>query len=624
LEHLCLAEFVASFTFKGKGSFIEREGNVEGDDEIADDENDAQEGEEIDVCEVNQQHKIFAVDGGTLHRRNKLKVIRFCRFDLHKDPANFYRERVMLFVPWRDEKNEVELADCTSIFCEWRELIENNSRKFIRIDLDLNEVYDQLEQQRNIAEDNEEPGQNNVEVEDEDVNVYDYDDNVIMPDISLELGEQNCSSIETKKYTVPDQLCDKKFYELCDSLNEKQRDYLMHLLNEFKTTDKEIYHFISGGAGVGKSCLIKAIYQALMRFFRSTPGPVENPEVLIVSYTGKAAHNVGGMTAHAAFSLTIAQNGETMKNLGHESLNTIRVKTSKLKLVIIDEISMMGVRTFTQIHRRLSQITGLTKPFGGISIIAVGDFNQLKPVKEGYVFSSDGQGCNSILGNPLWNNFVLYELDEIMRQRDDLRFAQSLGRLATGILTQDDVNLFKSRCYKTEDDLPEEGKKAVRLIKTNNDIAIYNERKMQQLSSSLPMIVTFVAKDRVIDADSETDKRQALHNLKDLPAQKTQGLPEILKLQVGVRYMVTSNIDVADGIFNGATGILRMIEIVNGKPFAIYLEFDDENVGKVARCNRQSIMEAIPTIQPNWTPIQRIKGQFTVTRRRIKVIINKI
>ncbi len=40
----------------------------------------------------------------------------------------------------------------------------------------------------------------------------------------------------------------------------------------------------------------------------------------------------------------------------------------------------------------------------------------------------------------------MFELTEIMRQKDDLKFAEALGRLALGILTEDDINVFRSRC----------------------------------------------------------------------------------------------------------------------------------------------------------------------------------
>ena len=49
-------------------------------------------------------------------------------------------------------------------------------------------------------------------------------------------------------------------------------------------------------------------------------------------------------------------------------------------MVIIDEISMVGNMTLSFIDTRLQQLTGSKAAFGGLSVIAVGDLYQLKPV----------------------------------------------------------------------------------------------------------------------------------------------------------------------------------------------------------------------------------------------------
>ena len=58
----------------------------------------------------------------------------------------------------------------------------------------------------------------------------------------------------------------------------------------------------SGGAGVSKFVLIKALYQSLYRFLNLREG--ENPDdirVLLCAYTGKAAYNINGVTIASAF-----------------------------------------------------------------------------------------------------------------------------------------------------------------------------------------------------------------------------------------------------------------------------------------------------------------------------------
>lgn len=624
LEDTCLADFIACYAFRGNQQTIDDADNDLIDEELSDIEEN-----EHDSSRAKSKYKL---NDGTLTLRKKRKVIRFCRYDVEKDPENFFRERVMLFKPWRNENDDVENKNCQEIFKENRNIIQKNSCKYIALDIDLNAILFELETNRATADTD-----NDCDINEDNpqfLNVYDYDDTMLQPNAMFDIGQDihHASNLnEVKRFTVPDQLRDGEYFQLCDTLNEKQRDYLLHVLNNFKLNDIPLYHFVSGGAGVGKSRLIKAVYQSIIRTYRSEPGPVDSPEVLIVAYTGKAAHNVNGMTAHTAFSLTMVQgkNQET-KELGPEALNTLRVKLTNLKLIIIDEISMMGSKIFEQIHHRLCHVFRTKSAFGGRSVIVFGDFQQLRPVNDNYVFQPGRDNVKKLVGNFLWDKFLLFELTEIMRQKEDRIFAEALGRLAKGILTEKDVQMFRSRCFIDSDVdihgnkilplsgekvLPEEGKGATRLMWKNSDVEKYNAERMKQLEDPSQMKITFEAIDKIIGAQNKTEERQAIHGLNALSTQQTHGLPKALILQIGVRYMITSNIDVQDGLFNGATGILKFVELNNRKPYAVYIDFDDANIGKSARADRTLVINTNKNILPHWTPISRIKGQFQTTKR---------
>lgn len=109
---------------------------------------------------------------------------------------------------------------------------------------------------------------------------------------------------------------------------------------------------------------------------------------------------------------------------------------------------MVGSNEFHSINRRMNQIFCSDKPFGGNPVVVFGDFNQLRPIGDGYIFVPRKDALASLVGNYLWQNFELFELFEIMRQKDDLTFAEALGRLAIGELTEEDIKMFKKRCFK--------------------------------------------------------------------------------------------------------------------------------------------------------------------------------
>ena len=161
---------------------------------------------------------------------------------------------------------------------------------------------------------------------------------------------------------------DDEFRKLVRSLNRKQMEFFYHVLNSIKTSDEALKLFLSGGAGVGKTTVTNALYEALIRYLNSVPG--ENPDdikVLKVAPTGKAAFNISGNTLHSAFKIP-ANRGFEYCTLDRDRLNTIRTQLQKLEVIFIDEISMVGSGMFTFLNLRLQQIMGTPKPFGGLLI----------------------------------------------------------------------------------------------------------------------------------------------------------------------------------------------------------------------------------------------------------------
>ncbi|KAL3999244.1 coilin [Sarotherodon galilaeus] len=74
---------------------------------------------------------------------------------------------------------------------------------------------------------------------------------------------------------------------------------------------------------------------------------------------------------------------------------------------------------------RLKQIKGTRRPFGGMSVIAVGDFYQLPPVRQ-----SKPLCVHDPSEIDLWReHFQMITLTEIMRQKDDVVFAEMLNRI---------------------------------------------------------------------------------------------------------------------------------------------------------------------------------------------------
>ena len=136
-------------------------------------------------------------------------------------------------------------------------------------------------------------------------------------------------------------MSDNNYYVFVRSLNENRDDFFYHVLHSIKTRDDSLRLFLSGGAGVGKSTVTNALYEALIRYLNSIAG--ENPDdvkVVKAAPTGKAAFNIKGNTLHSAFKIP-ANRGFEYCALDSNSLNTIGAQLKKLETIFIDKISMV-------------------------------------------------------------------------------------------------------------------------------------------------------------------------------------------------------------------------------------------------------------------------------------------
>ena len=127
--------------------------------------------------------------------------------------------------------------------------------------------------------------------------------------------------------------------------------------------------FLTGGAGSGKSYVIR-------EFMKN----IDSKQMPILASTGAAAVLLGGRTFHSFFGLGIMEGGvdATLTRIMKDAKTLKRIR--QVEGVIIDEISMIPGDAL-KVAEIISQIAKeSTLPWGGLRIIAVGDFGQLPPV----------------------------------------------------------------------------------------------------------------------------------------------------------------------------------------------------------------------------------------------------
>ena len=270
-----------------------------------------------------------------------------------------------------------------------------------------------------------------------------------------------------------------------------------------------------------------------------------------------------------------------------------------------------------QINNRLKDIKGSKDDFGGVSIIAIGDLFQLQPVFDGYVFNDIQDSEYSILSPNLWEKyFTMYELSEIMRQRESKIFAEILNRLREGKHTDNDIAKIKERCVN-ESSCPKE---APRLFIQNAKVDEYNETVYRASTGNKYIII---AQDSVIGANSAELRDKILRQVSYLTTKNTKQLARNLALAEGERTEIALNVRTDDGLTNGASNVVRLVMLNQPKKPSgiIWVQFDDEDVGRKTRLENRRLY--VQGIQTTWTPIKAVTSQFAVGRNKSAQVVRK-
>ena len=158
-----------------------------------------------------------------------------------------------------------------------------------------------------------------------------------------------------------------------DKIKCQLQHEVQHETGTCKCSDlKPLHRFISGVGGTGKSFLIKAIRALVLDMWHDKE---ESLLCVVTAPTGLAAFNVGGVTIHRLLQLPIEHEGRTAGywRLGKDPLKVMRRSLSQLRLLIIDEVSMLSNLNLAYVHLRLDEIFRRDEWFGGVNVLFVGD-----------------------------------------------------------------------------------------------------------------------------------------------------------------------------------------------------------------------------------------------------------
>ncbi|XP_062600070.1 uncharacterized protein LOC134261665 [Saccostrea cucullata] len=552
---------------------------------------------------------------GTMIQRATPPIIRYPQCSEKKQAEQFYHSQLLLYFPWRDEENDLCNGSYKEKYDANEEIIKHNKKIYeyhaseVECAMESMEEFGIPEESWNILA----PQDQQSQFEDR------AEGNTELPTVSNMFDHSNSSSVNQDLGIVPhevefsnERMTKSEWYDHLLSLNHQQskvHDFIVRwctqMLLSHKCRRPDPFHiFLTGGAGVGKSHLVRAIVQTINNSFERN-NQSQEMHVMVCAPTGAAAYNISGYTLHAAFHLPLnVKHSDDYIPLSGERLAALKETIGNIKVLIIDEISMVGSDMLLTVHRRLCDLMGNHQPFGGISVLAVGDLLQLPPVAQKAVFSCPSDEMAAIYG-PLWHHFQIVELKEIQRQKNDAMFALLLNRVRDGTHTSEDMEILQRRVVQSNDEAyPMD---ATHIFAYNKDVYEHNMRRLESLQS--PKFV-FTAE------DSRKDDQTALvetTNLKDMAG----GLAKSVTISVGAKVMLTKNLDVQDGLVNSAIGIVTGFypqpqedqDIETFKPKFIFVKFSDARVGRRNRLQSTRILRDNVS-----TPIPQVESQIRFGR----------
>jgi len=331
-------------------------------------------------------------------------------------------------------------------------------------------------------------------------------------------------------------------------------------LDELKTLiDEGNNIFLTGGAGVGKSFLLRALIAQY---------ELEGKKIAKLASTGMAAALITGQTLHSFFALGICSHSVDLERAGKINIDKKLSKLLKqIDVIIIDEISMVSSGVMDMIRLRLLQAESKAQ------LIVSGDFLQLPPViresdKQHFIRSNPDTPVSRVYGfafeSEAWQRFgfVTYSLTEAKRSSDE-HFVFILDKIRHGI-KDDEVMVYLNSLMGA---MPADMQNHTLLFGKNVSVDRHNAKELLALEGELYAFDTLVEKYDKSVKDNEIERFM-----------NDSRLPRTLELKVGAPVLFMRN---SWNYFNGEKGTIARI---NEEENFIHVQKDN---GKLVRVERE-------------------------------------
>jgi len=243
-----------------------------------------------------------------------------------------------------------------------------------------------------------------------------------------------------------------------------------------------------------------------------------------------------------------------------------RQRWQTTEVLIIDEVSMIEPGLFSKLDKIAKAIRRNNNAFGGIQVVAFGDFFQLMPIESSHAGPQTPIFC---FETSEWRDCfkTTIQLKHVHRQADPI-FIDLLESIRRGNLSKEDKEILERR--KTSSSVSE----CPKLFPLKRNVDELNKLELAKIdeqqfhfSAQLKMINHFGG-----DPVGEKDLLEKF--AQQCPADTT------LPLKIGARVMLVINLSPSDGLINGACGVIekfesRQVSFFDQATFVPVVKFDN-------------------------------------------------
>ena len=348
---------------------------------------------------------------GFIAKRGSPCVLRY--FLKYTSEEEMCRALCILFYPFRNEMRDIHSSDVNLLYLEHMEEIEENRQKYEK-HRGMIEIIKKVEEAREKEDDEE--------AEEDEPDEYINEETTEPADIASFENDARAKAVKAlNTYNIGmEMMPEDDFLNAIKSLNiEQQRIFhdFCERMND-RTEQQPFYCYISGEAGTGKSFLMRLMINFMKRMARQSGTELHKPLHITVAPTGVAAWIIGGDTIESALAIQPNTRQAHLRASSSQNSN-LQFLYEHLKVIFLDEVSMVGSNQFKKMDFRMQDIMMNTKFMGGVSMIICGDFGQLPPVRQQMIWGRCNLDGRPEMASNEWDDHVkIYKLKEKMRSKD--------------------------------------------------------------------------------------------------------------------------------------------------------------------------------------------------------------